>query len=144
MILFFLIVNKLGQTRLAQYYSEQFSQEHRIALENEVTRSCLARKETDCSFFEFRELKIIYRRYASLFFIAAVDDDENEMGIYELIHCLVEAYDKHFKNVCELDIMYNLDKAYMILDEMILNGVIVETNRANVLQNISKFDSFVK
>jgi hypothetical protein len=33
-------------------------------------------------------------------------------------------------------IMLNLDKAHAILDEMIMNGQIVETNRALVLQPI--------
>lgn len=29
--------------------------------------------------------------------------------------------------------MFNLDKVHMILDEMVLNGCIVETNRARIL-----------
>ena len=30
--------------------------------------------------------------------------------------------DKYFENVCELDIMYNIEKAHYILDEMVMNG----------------------
>jgi len=30
---------------------------------------------------------------------------------------------------CELDIMFNLEKAHFILDEMICNGHIIETNK---------------
>ena len=51
-----------------------------------------------CSFLEYKGEKIIYRRYASLFFILGVDDDENEIGILEFIHCLVETMD-WFANV---------------------------------------------
>ena len=60
-----------------------------------------------------------------MFFILGVDDDENEIGILEFIHCLVETMDRfvypyanalvlanltffqsrYFENVCELDIM---------------------------------------
>jgi hypothetical protein len=47
-----------------------------------------------CSFLEYKGEKIIYRRYASLFFILGVDDDENEIGILEFIHCLVETMDR--------------------------------------------------
>jgi AP-4 complex subunit sigma-1 len=32
-------------------------------------RKCLARADTQCSFVEHRNYKVIYRRYASLFFI---------------------------------------------------------------------------
>jgi len=32
---------------------------------------------------------------------------------------------------CELDIMFNLEKAHFILDEMICNGHIIETNKVS-------------
>lgn len=48
---------------------------------------------------EFQNYKIVYRRYASLFFIVGVDLNENELGILEFIHSLVETFDTYFKNV---------------------------------------------
>lgn len=78
---------------------------------------------------EHRNYKVIYRRYASLFFLVGVDGDEvracntslavglpactlhaqNELAILEFIHCLVETLDRFFGNVCELDLMFNLE-----------------------------------
>jgi AP-4 complex subunit sigma-1 len=65
---------------------------------------------------------------------------QNEMAYLEFIHNLVETLDKYFENVvrlwliqCELDIMFNIEKAHYILDEMIANGQIVETNKALIL-----------
>jgi AP-4 complex subunit sigma-1 len=78
MIKFVLMVNKQGQTRLASYFSWYPLQE-RAVLEAEIIRRCLSRTEYQCSFLEYRGLKIIYRRYASLFFVVAVDGDE-EVG----------------------------------------------------------------
>ena len=43
-IRFILMVNKQGQTRLAQYY-EYLTLEERRALEGEIVRKCLARNE---------------------------------------------------------------------------------------------------
>jgi len=138
------MVNKQGQTRLSSYY-EWLTIEERGALEAEIIRRCLARTENQCSFMENRGYKVIYRRYASLFFIVGVDqDEENELGILEFIHCLVETLDKYFSNVCELDIMFNLEKAHFILDEMVQNGYVVETNKANVLKPIAMLDSISK
>ena len=78
MFRFVLMVNKQGQTRLAQYY-EHIQMDERCALEAEVIRKCLSRTETQCSFFEYRGYKVVYRRYASLFFIVGVEgEDENE------------------------------------------------------------------
>ncbi len=119
-----------------------------------------------CSFVEHRNYKVIYRRYASLFFLVGIDNDEvctlsghcltlclsaklsvhvmaalqvkscchkadisclqavtcfaplllspcvvlqNELAILEFIHCLVETLDRYFSNVCELDLMFNLE-----------------------------------
>ena len=94
---FVLMVNKQGQTRLAQYYERQ-PMDERCALEAEVIRKCLARTETQCSFFEYRGYKVVYRRYASLFFIVGVEgEDENELSILEFIHALVETLDRYFE-----------------------------------------------
>lgn len=37
-------------------------------------------------------------------------------------------------------IMYNIEKAHFILDEMVGNGWVVETNRANVLRPLQLLD----
>lgn len=126
-------------------------------------------------------MKVVYRRYASLYFIVGAEAEEdvrvlswlacvpcsraisrrvqNELGILEFIHCLVETLDKYFQNVCELDIMFNIDKAHFILseceastgyvpplpcmrssvppaDEMVMNGKVVETNKANIMKPV--------
>lgn len=136
MIKFVLMVNKQGQTRLSTYY-DWLDLDERVALESEVIRKCLSRNEMQCSFMEYRNYRVIYRRYASLFFIVGVDnDEENELAILEFIHALVETLDKYFENVCELDIMFNLEKAHFLLDEMVMNGYIIETNKTNVLKPI--------
>ncbi|GMH95140.1 hypothetical protein TL16_g13087, partial [Triparma laevis f. inornata] len=136
MIQFILMVNKQGQTRLSSYYN-WLSMSNRVALESECIRRCLSRSELQCSFLEFRGYKITYRRYASLFFIVGTDgEEENELGMLEFIHTLVETLDKYFESVCELDIMFNLEKAHFIIDEMVMNGMVVETNKANILRPI--------
>lgn len=42
--------------------------------------------------------------------------------------------------VCELDIIFNFEKAYFMLDELILGGEIQETSKKNVLKAISAQD----
>ena len=52
----------------------------------------------------------------------------------------------HFRHVCplasqcELDIMFNLEKAHFILDEMVMNGCIIETNKNNILAPVHILD----
>ena len=35
---------------------------------------------------------------------------QNELCMMEMIHFIVESLDKHFGNVCELDILFHLDE----------------------------------
>ena len=62
------------------------------------------------NFLEFRNYKIIYKRYAGLFFALCVDLNDNELTCLEFIHLFVEVMDQYFGNVCELDIVFNFNK----------------------------------
>jgi AP-2 complex subunit sigma-1 len=61
-------------------------------------------------FPQFRNYKIIYRRYAGLFFCVCVDANDNELAYLEAIHLFVEILDTFFDNVCELDLVFNFYK----------------------------------
>ncbi|KNH07739.1 hypothetical protein XU18_1630 [Perkinsela sp. CCAP 1560/4] len=139
MIHYFLIVNKDGQTRLA-HYTNHTPVNERSTLEGELVRKCLRRRECDSNFFEHGHSTIVYRRYASLYFIVGADDEENEMALLEFLHCVVETFEKYFENVCELDIMQNIERAHYIVQEMLMSGVIAETNKANILYPVGLLD----
>jgi AP-4 complex subunit sigma-1 len=101
------MVNKQGQTRLAQFYGQPMSVKEKMTLEGELVRKCLSRNELQCSFLEHRGYKIIYRRYASLYFIIGLDaEEENEISYLEFIHTLVETLDKYFENVVRKFIIF--------------------------------------
>lgn len=87
------------------------------------------------------DTKIVYRRYASLFFIAGCSSEDNELITLEIIHRYVEQMDKYYGNVCELDIIFSFTKAYYILDEILLAGELQETSKKNVLRCIGQQDS---
>ena len=113
---------------------------------------------------------LVAKRYASLTFIACVENTtsttviprplnngssttsldgeipriappaDNELLTLEIIHYFVEALDKYFKNVCELDLIYNFHKAYMVLDEIILAGELQETSKKTILKYVQQHD----
>ncbi|QSZ33607.1 hypothetical protein DSL72_005175 [Monilinia vaccinii-corymbosi] len=92
------------------------------------------------NFVEFRNNKIVYRRYAGLFFCACVDANDNELAYLEAIHFFVEVLDSFFGNVCELDLVFNFYKVYAILDEVFLAGEIEETSKQVVLTRLEHLD----
>ena len=140
MIHFLLMVNKLGQTRISQYFVEIPAKE-RITLAGELVRKCLARGQEKSSFITHQNYKIVYRRYAHLYFIIGLDKDEpNEQEYYDFIHNIVETFDKYFESVNELDIMYNIEKVHYILQEMIQDGEIIENNKKIILSPLYALD----
>lgn len=144
MIRFFLLQNRQGKTRLSKWYIPVPSTPHGLSsgeaektrIEAEVHRLVIARDKKYTNFIEYNNYKLIYRRYAGLFFTIAVDVTDNELSYLETIHLFVELLDSYFSNVCELDIVFNFNKVYMILDEFILAGEIEETSKREILDRV--------
>ena len=86
MIKFILLQNRQGKTRLSKWY-ETVTEKNR--LEAEIHRIVGRRDAKFTNFVEYRHYKIIYRRYAGLFFTLGVDMHDNELGMLELIHLFV-------------------------------------------------------
>ncbi len=57
-----------------------------------------------------QDIKAVYRSYATVHFIFCIDQAESELGTLDLIHIFVEALNQTFPNVCELDLIYHMDK----------------------------------
>mmetsp|Transcript_41846 Transcript_41846/g.48185 ORF Transcript_41846/g.48185 Transcript_41846/m.48185 type:complete len:146 (+) Transcript_41846:70-507(+) len=132
MIHFVLLQNRQGKTRLSKWYNTT-TVEERQKMESEIHRMIVVRDPKYTNFVEFKNFKIIYRKYAGLYFSLGVDSTENELTLLEIIHLFVEVLDQYFGNVCELDLVFNFHKVYGILDEMIIGGEIMETSKALII-----------
>merc|ERR1712154_31552 len=106
----------------------------------EIGHSVTSRSKSKCNFLEWRQYKIVYKRYASLFFILCIEDGDNEILAMELIHQYVEVLDSYFGNVCELDLIFNFDKAHYMLDELILAGSGQETSKREIVLMMKQQD----
>ncbi|KAK2730551.1 clathrin adaptor complex small chain, partial [Colletotrichum kahawae] len=126
--------------RLAKWFTT-LSPKEKAKIVKDVSQLVLARRTRMCNFLEYKDSKIVYRRYASLFFIAGAASEDNELITLEIIHRYVEQMDKYYGNVCELDIIFSFTKAYYILDELLLAGELQESSKKNVLRCISQQDS---
>mmetsp|Transcript_4924 Transcript_4924/g.5058 ORF Transcript_4924/g.5058 Transcript_4924/m.5058 type:complete len:144 (-) Transcript_4924:86-517(-) len=136
MIRFFLLQNRQGKTRLSKWYVSPPDDNERLKLESDIHRMIIMRDKKHTNFVEYQNYKIVYRRYAGLFFTFGVDESDNELLNMETIHLFVELLDQYFSNVCELDIVFHFNKVYMILDEYILAGEVQETSKRVILERI--------
>ncbi len=143
MIKFLILMSAQGKIRLTKWY-EPKGQKERADTEKQVRNLVLNRNKNFCNVLEWQSGKLIYKRYASLFFIVFVDSSDNELIHLETIHLFVEALDIYFTNVCELDIIFNFHKCYYILDEMILAGEVQEHSKQNVLKAIKAADQQIE
>lgn len=93
------------------------------------------------NFVEFSDsTKLVYKRYAGLYFVMGVDLQDEELIYLSHIHLFVEVLDSFFGNVCELDIVFSFYKAYMVMDEMFIGGEIQETSKDLLLERLSYLD----
>ncbi|XP_066448866.1 AP-3 complex subunit sigma-2 isoform X2 [Eleutherodactylus coqui] len=115
MIKAILVFNNHGKPRFMRFY-QHFPEDMQQQIVRETFHLVSKRDDNVCNFLEGGSLiggsdyKLIYRHYATLYFVFCVDSSESELGILDLIQVFVETLDKCFENVCELDLIFNVDK----------------------------------
>uniref|UniRef100_A0A2K5NE42 AP complex mu/sigma subunit domain-containing protein n=1 Tax=Cercocebus atys TaxID=9531 RepID=A0A2K5NE42_CERAT len=151
MIKAILIFNNHGKPRLSKFY-QPYSEDTQQQIIRETFHLVSKRGENVCNFLEGGLLiggsdnKLIFffffffffetEHYATLYFVFCVDSSESELGILDLIQVFVETLDKCFENVCELDLIFHVDKVHNILAEMVMGGMVLETNMNEIVTQI--------
>ncbi|KAJ7655174.1 clathrin adaptor complex small chain-domain-containing protein, partial [Mycena polygramma] len=134
------LVNTSGVARLTKFYTP-LHQSAQTLIPKIFSLIC-SRPASLCNFLDAPELeaflgpkgeederwRVVYRSYATLYFVFVVDGAESELGILDLIQVFVESLDRAFENVCELDLVFQFDEVHHILAEIIQGGLVLETN----------------
>jgi hypothetical protein len=56
--------------------------------------------------FGHPDTKVVYRRYASLFFVCGIGASDNELITLEIVHRYVEVLDRYFGNVRRVPVLH--------------------------------------
>lgn len=139
MIRLILLINKQGKVRLMKFY-DSFNISQRQKTIKEIAVMVIGRSLRLSNVIEWGQYKIIYKRYASLYFICLTDKEDNELITLELIQHYVECLDRYFGNVCELDIIFNYHKAYYIIEEILSAGIIQESDKKAIMKLLTSQD----
>ncbi|THU70599.1 hypothetical protein C4D60_Mb08t26690 [Musa balbisiana] len=143
-----IVMNTQGKPRLLKFYEFQPPEK-----QQELTRSVFAvlsgRPDNVSNFVETDAIfgsgtRLVYKHLATLYFVFVFDSCENELAMLDLIQVLVETLDRCFKNVCELDIVFNFNKMHTILDEIIFGGQVLETSSERVLKAVEEISRLEK
>ncbi|KNZ79689.1 AP-3 complex subunit sigma, partial [Termitomyces sp. J132] len=136
----FILVNTSGVARLTKFYTPLHQSSPTVV--QKIFSLVHTRPVGLCNFLDAPELEaflgnkdevggrwqVVYRNYATLFFVFVVDGAESELGILDLIQVFVECLDRAFENVCELDLVFHFDEVHHILGEIIQGGLVLEIN----------------
>ncbi|CDR94565.1 clathrin assembly protein small subunit, putative [Babesia bigemina] len=140
MIKFFMAISRQCKVRLAKWFVPVDSKE-KAAMMRELSHLVVNRNSKQCNFIEWRDDKLVFRRYASLYFVVCVDRDDNDLLMLEIIQHYVELLDRYFSNVCELDLVFNVNKAYYLLDEILMDGELYECSKKAVIRSVAAQDA---
>lgn len=140
---FIVLMSRQGKIRLSEFFSS-YTESQKKRILRDISADVLPRQAKMCNIIEKGEYKFIYRRYASLYFVVGAPVEMNELIVLEQIHLFVEALDGYFNSVCELDLVFSLHKSLMILFEMFIAGMLCESNRREVLQQIVEAEEMVE
>ncbi|KAI8833832.1 AP complex, mu/sigma subunit [Chytriomyces cf. hyalinus JEL632] len=143
-IRFILLVSRQGKIRLTKWFTSDWTAKEKAKAVKDVSQTVLSRRSKMCNVLEYKDYKVVYRRYASLFFIAGTDIDDNELLTLEIIHRYVEVLDKWFLNVCELDIIFNFQQAYTIMDELLIGGELQESSKRSAINSLKRMEETEK
>lgn len=139
-----LIINNQGKPRFARFYAN-ISGERQQHIIRHAFEAISSRPSTWSNVIDEptrfgKNIKLVYRVFATLFFVFLVDRAENELAILDLIHVLVESLDRCYKNVCELDIVFNFTKVHQVLNEIVVGGQVLEVTPDDVHQAVQEIE----
>lgn len=140
-IRFIVVLNRQGKSRLIKWFDCRYHNQDKQRIVSEVHRLISTRDlRHQSNFVEYQNIKLVYRRYAGLYFVAGVDIEDSELSYLESLHFMVEILDTYFDSVCELDLVFNFHKLYTILDEIYLGGEIQEILKQRILDRLQYID----
>ena len=67
-------------------------------------------------------VRAVYRKFATLCIAFVIDTSENSLATVDLIQVFVQVLDRYFKDVCELDVIFNFERVNFVLDELVIGG----------------------
>ncbi|KAM6562119.1 hypothetical protein CsatB_022117 [Cannabis sativa] len=143
-----MVINTQGKPRLAKFYDVQPPEKQQDLIRN-IYAVLSSRAENVSNFMDAEpffgpDTRLVYKHFATLYFVFVFDSSENELAMLDLIQVFVETLDKCFRDVCELDIVFNHSKMHTILDEIVFGGLVLETSSTEVMkvvEEISKLET---
>ena len=133
-----LIFSKQGINRFIKIYSEDETNLDREVLIKKIYNEIIQATDSSIIFdFVYQNLKrkLVYRLYGSIYIVFIIDEAENELAMLDFISVMMGILDEVFKGISELHLILNPEKLYLLIDEMISGGIVIETSKSEIINN---------
>lgn len=143
-----IVMNTQGKPRLVRFYEFQPPEKQKELIRS-IYGVLSSRADNVSNFVKTdaifgHDTQVVYKHLATLYFVFVFDSSENELAMLDLIQVFVETLERCFKNVCELDLVFNFSKLHTILDEIIFAGQVVETSSEEVMKAVDEISRLEK
>uniref|UniRef100_A0A8D0KNQ0 Coatomer subunit zeta n=1 Tax=Salvator merianae TaxID=96440 RepID=A0A8D0KNQ0_SALMN len=130
------ILDSFGQRLLAKYYDDTFpSTKEQKSFERNVFNKT---QKTDSEIAFLEGLTIVYKSSIDLFFYVVGSPHENELMLMSVLTCLFESLNHMLrKNVEKRTLVENMDGVFLVVDEIVDGGVILESDPQQVVQKLN-------
>uniref|UniRef100_A0A8C4YGD5 Coatomer subunit zeta n=2 Tax=Gopherus evgoodei TaxID=1825980 RepID=A0A8C4YGD5_9SAUR len=130
------ILDNDGRRLLAKYYDDTFpSTKEQKTFERSVFNKT---HKTDSEIAFLEGLTIVYKSSIDLFFYVVGSSQENELMLMTVLTCLFDSLNHMLrKNVEKRSLLDNLDGAFLVVDEIVDGGVILESDPQQVIQKVN-------
>ncbi|KAK3890855.1 hypothetical protein Pcinc_005215 [Petrolisthes cinctipes] len=136
----YLLIAKDGKVQFSHYFTH-VTPSARPALEARVVSKCQSADKEGCHFLEDGEHTLVFRWFGPCIFLVGADHQENELMVYEFLGLYVGALQRYFGKFSERHLLLSTDHLHMVLEEMVVDGELVESSIKNVLAPIQMLDA---
>ncbi len=135
-----LILDGDGQRLVGKYYDDQFSS---VKDQREFEKALFAKtSKANGEIIMLDNLTIVYKSNVDLFFYVIGSVSENEVMLVSVLSCLYDSISQILrKNMEKKYLLDSLDSAFLSLDEICDNGILMETDATQIAQRVSMKDN---
>ena len=129
------IMDNSGKRLLARYYDDTYpTAKEQKAFEKNVFKKT---QKSDSEIALLEGLTIVYKSNVDLYFYVVGSSLENELILMSVLSCLFDSISLLLRrNVEKRALMRNLDSVFLIVDEIVDGGVIMQIEGNNVIERI--------
>lgn len=129
------ILDNDGKRMLAKYYDDTYptAREQRTFEKNVFQKT----RKSDSEIALMDGLTVVYKSNYDLYFYIVGSSQENELILMSVLGCLYDSVSLLLKrNVEKRSLLRHLDTVFLIVDEIIYGGVIMQVDGKSVMEHI--------